>query len=169
MKLTLVFLFMAKAGLQAIHLYQKMTAAVKKYTHRMKGVAAFSDDIRDGLKGSVFDAPDRGFASGKPYMEESVKFGVVAATQHPQINYEKVNYSNEPWAAQPNQAISYLSCHDNHTLWDRLINSQPDANETERIKMAILANTVVLNFPRHSFFTCRRRNAANKRWRREFL
>ncbi len=118
--------------------------ALKKYTHRMKGVAAFSDDIRDGLKGSVFDAPDRGFASGKPYMEESVKFGVVAATQHPQINYEKVNYSNEPWAAQPSQAISYVSCHDNHTLWDRLINSQPEASESERIKMAILANTVVL-------------------------
>lgn len=118
--------------------------ALKKYTHRIKGVAAFSDDIRDGLKGSVFDAPDRGFASGKPNMEESVKFGIVAATQHPQINYEKVNYSNEPWAAQPSQAISYVSCHDNHTLWDRLLNSQADASEAERIKMAILANTVVL-------------------------
>ena len=118
--------------------------ALKKYTHRMKGVAAFSDDIRDGLKGSVFDAPDRGFASGKPFMEESIKFGVVASTKHPQINYEKVNYSNEPWAAEPSQAISYVSCHDNHTLWDRLINSQPAASEAERIKMAILANTVVL-------------------------
>jgi len=118
--------------------------ALKKYTHRIKHVAAFSDDIRDGLKGSVFDAPDRGFVSGKPNMEESVKFGVVAATQHPQINYEKVNYSNEPWAAQPSQAIAYVSCHDNHTLWDRLINSQPDASESDRIKMNILANTVVL-------------------------
>lgn len=118
--------------------------ALKKYTHRIKGVAAFSDDIRDGLKGSVFDHPDRGFASGKPYMEESVKFGVVASTQHPQLNYKKVNYSNEPWAAQPHQAIAYVSCHDNHTLWDRLINSQPDASEGERIKMDILANTVVL-------------------------
>ena len=118
--------------------------ALKKYTHLMKGVAAFSDDIRDGLKGSVFDAPDTGFASGKPYMEESVKFGVVASTQHPQLNYEKVNYSNEPWAGQPSQAISYVSCHDNHTLWDRLINSQPDASEAERIRMDILANTVVL-------------------------
>ena len=118
--------------------------ALKKYTHRIKGVAAFSDDVRDGLKGSVFDAPDKGFASGKPYMEESVKFGIVAATQHPEINYEKVNYSNEPWAIEPNQAISYVSCHDNHTLWDRLINSQPDASEAERIKMHILANTVVL-------------------------
>ena len=122
----------------------ELERALKKHTHRMKGVAAFSDDIRDGLKGSVFDAPDRGFASGKRYMEESVKFGVVASTQHPQINYEKVNYSNEPWAAEPSQAISYVSCHDNHTLWDRLINSQPAASEAERIQMAILANTVVL-------------------------
>ncbi|MEM6321922.1 MAG: type I pullulanase [Bacteroidota bacterium] len=118
--------------------------ALKKYTYRMPGIAAFSDDIRDGLKGSVFEHEDRGFASAKPYMEESVKFGIVASTQHPQIDYQKVNYSNEPWAAQPNQAISYVSCHDNHTLWDRLLNSQPEANEADRIKMDILANTVVL-------------------------
>lgn len=118
--------------------------ALKKYTHRIKGVAAFSDDMRDGLKGSVFDAPDRGFASGKPNMEESVKFGIIAATQHPQLNYEKVNYSNEPWAAEPTQSINYVSCHDNHTLWDRLLNSQPGISEKERIKMHKLANTVVL-------------------------
>ncbi len=118
--------------------------ALKKYTHRLNGVAAFSDDIRDGLKGSVFEAPDRGFASGKPNMEESVKFGIVAATRHPQINYQKVNYSNEPWAAQPGQAINYVSCHDNHTLWDRLVNSQPNVSDGERIKMHKLANAVVL-------------------------
>ena len=118
--------------------------ALKKYTHRINGVAAFSDDIRDGLKGSVFDAPDRGFASGKPNMEESVKFGIVASTQHPQINYQKVNYSDAPWAAQPSQTINYVSCHDNHTLWDRLINSQPDISDGERLKMHKLANAVVL-------------------------
>lgn len=118
--------------------------ALKKHVHRMGGIAAFSDDIRDGLKGSVFDAPDRGFVSGKPFMEESVKFGVVAATEHPQLNYAKVNYSDAPWASQPRQAINYVSCHDNHTLWDRLINSQPAASEVERIEMDILANTVVL-------------------------
>ena len=51
---------------------------------------------------------------------------------------------DRPWAAQPSQAISYVSCHDNHTLWDRLLNSQLKASEAARIKMDILANTVVL-------------------------
>jgi pullulanase len=118
--------------------------ALKRHIYQMEGVAAFSDDIRDGIKGSVFDAPDSGFASGKPYMEESIKFGIVAATKHPQINYEKVNYSNEAWAAQPNQTIAYAACHDNHTLWDRLINSNGANMEEERIKMHQLANTIVL-------------------------
>jgi len=118
--------------------------AIKKHTHRISGVAAFSDDMRDGVKGHVFTPTDRGFASGKPAMEESIKFGIVASTQHPQIDYSKVNYSNAPWAAQPIQTINYVSCHDNHTLWDRLVNSQPDITEEERIRMHLLANTIVL-------------------------
>jgi len=118
--------------------------AIKKHTHRISGVAAFSDDIRDAVKGHVFTPTDRGFASGKLGMEESVKFGIVASTQHPQVNYSQVNYSDAPWAAQPRQTINYVSCHDNHTLWDRLINSQPDISEEERINMHLLANTIVL-------------------------
>jgi len=118
--------------------------SLKKYTHRITGVAAFSDDMRDAVKGHVFTATERGFASGKPDMEESVKFGIVASTQHPQVNYQKVNYSDAPWAAAPTQTINYVSCHDNHTLWDRLINSQPGISEEERIKMHLLANTIVL-------------------------
>ena len=118
--------------------------ALKKHTLRIPGVAAFSDDMRDAVKGHVFTPTDKGFASGKLGMEESVKFGIVASTQHPQVDYDKVNYSNAPWAAQPTQTINYVSCHDNHTLWDRLLNSQPDISEEERIKMHLLANTIVL-------------------------
>ncbi len=118
--------------------------ALKKHTFQMPHVAAFSDDIRDGLKGSVFEHEDTGFASGKPGMKESVKFGVVASTEHPQVNYEEVNYSDAPWAAQPSQSINYVSCHDNHTLFDRLTNSRPDATPAEIKQMHKLANTVVL-------------------------
>ncbi|MCA6078846.1 type I pullulanase [Fulvivirga sedimenti] len=118
--------------------------ALKKHTYQMPHVAAFSDDIRDGLKGSVFEHEDTGFASGKPGMKESVKFGIVASTQHPQVDYEQVNYSDEPWAAQPSQTINYVSCHDNHTLFDRLTISRPDASPDEIAQMHKLANTVVL-------------------------
>jgi pullulanase len=118
--------------------------ALKANTWKLDKIAAFGDDFRDGLKGSVFDHHDRGFVSGKSGTEESVKFGIVGATQHPQINYSKVNYSKAPWAGEPSQAITYVDCHDNHTLWDRLSISCPDASEKDRIRMHKLAVALVL-------------------------
>ncbi len=118
--------------------------SLKKYTYRLDKIAAFSDDMRDGLKGSVFAAEDRGFVSGKKGMEESVKFGIIASTKHPQIDYSKVNYSKEPWAAEPYQCINYAECHDNHTLWDRFLNSNPKDTEGDRIKMHKLTQAIVL-------------------------
>jgi pullulanase len=77
-------------------------------------------------------------------MEESVKFGVIAATKNPQINYEKVNYSKAPWTNSPSQCINYSSCHDNHTLWDRLLNSNANDDEATRLRMYRLAESIVL-------------------------
>lgn len=118
--------------------------SLKKYAYRLDDIAVFSDDIRDGLKGSVFEHKDKGFVSGKPEMEESVKFGIVGAVRHSQVNYEKVNYSKEPYCKKPSQMISYAECHDNHTLWDRLLNSNPEASDEERVKMFLLAETIVM-------------------------
>ena len=118
--------------------------AVKKNTFKLKEIAAFSDDIRDGLKGGFSDVKAKGFVSGAPGLAESVKFGIAASTQHPQINYKAVNYSKVPWANQPDQAINYVSCHDDNTLFDRLKISNPDASEQDLIKMDKLSNAVVL-------------------------
>ncbi|WP_252936074.1 type I pullulanase [Roseivirga pacifica] len=118
--------------------------ALKANTYKLEQVAAFSDDLRDGLKGSVFEETEGGFVSQTTGLKESIKFGIVASTQHPQVNYDSVNYSNAPWAAEPYQTISYVSCHDNNTLWDKLLLSRPDASEAERIKMHKLAETIVL-------------------------
>ncbi len=114
-------------------------------------VTAFSDDIRDGLKGSVFEEMDTGFISGKPGMEESIKFGVVGCIQHPQIAYENVNYSKAPWTLEPWQSIAYVSCHDNHTLYDKLEISRPDATPEERIAMNQLAMGIVMTSQGISF------------------
>lgn len=118
--------------------------ALKKHTHQMPKIAAFSDDIRDGIKGSVFDDLSKGFVSGAENQEESIKFGVVGSIKHPQIDYKAVNYSDEPWANQPWQAINYVSCHDNHTLYDKLDVSKPKASENEIKQMHKLANAIVL-------------------------
>lgn len=118
--------------------------ALKRNTRHLQSVAAFSDDLRDGLKGSVFEHRERGFVSGQEGRDESIKFGIVAATEHPQIDYPAVNYSDAYWAPQPSQCINYVSCHDNHTLLDRLMISNPEADEAELIRMHTLAQTIVL-------------------------
>lgn len=125
--------------------------ALKKYASQLNNIAVFSDDIRDGIKGSVFEASERGFATGDISKAESIKFGVVASTQHPQIDYTKVNYSKAPYAASPANVISYAECHDNNTLWDKIAISTPGASTTERINMHKLALSIVLTSQGISF------------------
>lgn len=118
--------------------------AVKKNTLKLTKIAAFSDDIRDGLRGDFSDVKAKGFVSGAPGLAESVKFGIAASTLHPQINYQAVNHSKAPWANEPYQTINYASCHDDNTLFDRLKISNPNASEDDLIKMDKLSNAIVL-------------------------
>lgn len=123
---------------------QKTERALKKHIHQMPKIGAFCDDLRDGIKGSVFKNKSRGFVNGANNTEESIKFGIVGAIQHHQINYGKVNYSNKFWAKQPWQSINYVSCHDNHTLFDKLKVSQPNATSSEIKAMHKLAIAIIL-------------------------
>lgn len=117
---------------------------LKKNISQVKGVAVFSDDIRDGIKGGVFEDKSTGFASGAKDMTEIVKFGIVGAGEHPQVDYSQVKYSKEPYAKNPDEVINYVSCHDNHTLYDKLKISRPDATEEDLVKMDKLAITIVM-------------------------
>ncbi|GAB2773627.1 type I pullulanase [Hymenobacter latericoloratus] len=117
--------------------------ALKANIGKLDRVAAFSDELRDGVKGHFARRTEPGFASGQPGLEESVKFGIVAATQHPQLDYSKVNYSKGPWAASPQQTINYVACHDDQVLWDKLAASNPAASEADRMRMDLLSNTIV--------------------------
>ena len=125
--------------------------ALKKNAAQLNGIAVFSDDMRDGIKGSVFNINDRGFATGNTGNSESVKFGIVAAGNHPQINYNKVNYSKGPYTAGPAGLINYADCHDNNILWDKIELSFKDASEKDRTKMHELAYAIVLTAQGASF------------------
>ena len=125
--------------------------ALKKNAAQLNGIAVFSDDMRDGIKGSVFNIDDRGFATGNTSNSESVKFGIVAAGKHPQINYSKVNYSKEPYTAGPAGLINYADCHDNNILWDKIDLSFKSASAAERTKMHELAYAIVLTAQGASF------------------
>ena len=117
--------------------------ALKENVAKMDGIAVFSDDIRDAVKGHYSDASDRGFATGKPGLEETVKIGIVAATAHPQVDYSKGNNSKFAYASAPTQIVNYVSCHDDLMLTDKLRKSLPDASEVDRQRAARLAQTIV--------------------------
>ena len=110
----------------------------------MPGIAAFSDELRDALRGPFSDDTKRAFLAGKPGEEESIKFGIAGAIEHPQVDMSKVNYSTEAWASQPTQMISYVSCHDDMCLTDRLRASIPGITTDELIRLDMLAQTAVL-------------------------
>lgn len=118
--------------------------AVKANVLQLDGIAAFSDEVRDGIKGHVFTPTAKGFINGEMKQTESVKFGIVGGVSHPQVNLSQVNYTQKAWAKTPQQCIVYASCHDNHSLWDRLTLSCPKATETEKLNMDKLAQTIVL-------------------------
>ena len=117
--------------------------AMKANIYRMPGIAAFSDEIRDGLRGPFSDNKQGAFLAGLPDNEESIKFGLVGGIQHPQVDNEGVNYSKAPWAAQPTQLISYISCHDDMCMVDRLNTSIPGISPIEVAKLDKLAQTAV--------------------------
>lgn len=117
--------------------------AMKANIYKMPRIAAFSDEMRDGLRGGWDDDRKGAFLIGQLGHEMSIKFGLVGAVKHPQVINDSVNYSKEPWALQPTQMISYVSCHDDMCLADRLKATMPDATDEERASLHKLAETFV--------------------------
>ena len=110
---------------------------------QMPTIAAFSDEIRDALRGPFSDDTQPAFLAGLAGHKESIKFGIAGAIDHPQVDMTKVNYSQAPWAIEPTQMISYVSCHDDMCLVDRLKSSIPGITNNELIRLDLLAQTAV--------------------------
>ncbi len=118
--------------------------AMKANINKMPGIAAFSDEIRDALRGPWDSNSKAAFLGGVKGNEESLKFGIVGAIQHPDVDYNKVNYSQAPYAIEPTQMIAYVSCHDDMCLVDRLRASVKGITMDELIRLDLLAQTVVM-------------------------
>ena len=123
--------------------YPTEKLGLKANIQQMPGIGAFSDEIRDALRGPFNDDHKAAFLACKPDNEESIKFGIAGAIEHPQLDYSKVNYSTKPWATEPTQMISYVSCHDDMCLVDRLKSSIPGISMDELIRLNQLAQTAV--------------------------
>ncbi|MDR0555202.1 MAG: type I pullulanase [Treponema sp.] len=124
-------------------------------------IACFSDDMRDGVKGSVFYASQGGFINSGAAessheragdRDEDVKFGIAAAVEHPGVDVQKVRYSASFWAKEPSQAVNYVSAHDNLTLWDKLTAVSPGADEETLLRQNKLAAAIVLTSQGIPFF-----------------
>lgn len=124
--------------------YPQEKLAMKANTKQLNGIGAFCDDMRDALRGPFSDDHKGGFLIGEPDEEESIKFGIVGAIAHPQIDMTKVNYSREAWTNEPSQMVAYVSCHDDMCLTDRLRATVPYITDDELIRLDLLAQTAVL-------------------------
>ncbi|ANE46642.1 pullulanase [Paenibacillus swuensis] len=103
---------------------------------RMPRIAQFNDSFRDTLKGSVFHGPDPGFASGKPHAEHDLKRGIVGGVAH--------WAGLHSFAHEPNQSVSYAECHDNLTLWDKLLQAMPGELEETLRRSHRLVSSILL-------------------------
>ena len=118
--------------------------ALKGNAYKMPGIAVFSDEMRDGIRGPWNNDSEGAFLTGNAGYEMSVMYGLVGCIEHPQINYEMVNYCKKAWAKQPTQMISYVSCHDDMCLVDRIKATLPiEKTIEERIALHKLAETFV--------------------------
>lgn len=88
---------------------------------RLKGIAMFSDDFRDAVKGNVFEHTAGGFVNGRPEKGRELR----------------------PWIQNPTDVVNYLSCHDNLTLWDKLKMTLPGKSTEERIAVNCLAAAIL--------------------------
>ncbi|KMN44333.1 type I pullulanase [Bacillus paramycoides] len=109
--------------------------ANQKNAEKMKGIAHFNDNIRDGLKGSVFEDKDNGFVNGKQNMEDRIKKGITAG-----IDYD----TNSSTYQDPEQVLTYVEAHDNHTLWDKLELTNSGDSEEVRKQMHKLSSSILL-------------------------
>ena len=117
--------------------------AMKANTRQLDRIGAFCDDMRDAIRGPFNDDHKAAFLGAVPGNEESIRFGIAGCIDHPQIDMSKVNYSKAPWANSPAQMISYISCHDDMCVVDRLKASIPGITTDELIRLDLLGQTMV--------------------------
>lgn len=96
------------------------------------GIGMFSDDIRDGIKGSVFEFKNAGFANGKSGLEKQLLEGASS------------------FGMDASRIVSYVSCHDNQTLFDKL--SETTSDLELRLKQYKLAAAIYMFLPGKVFF-----------------
>lgn len=95
----------------------------------LNNFAMFSDDIRDIIKGSVFEEEEQGFISGNTKRTEELKQSILGMPK---------------WSDSPKKVVNYTSCHDNYTLFDKIHLCNPKIKMEDAIKQNLLAISIVM-------------------------
>ena len=114
--------------------YPAEEIALKANTYMLDRIGAFSDNIRDAVRGPL-GCENAGSMDGVAGNKENIEFGIAGGVEHPQVTVER-------WTNSTLQHVSYVSCHDDHCLRDRL-EEATKATEQERLRMVKLAQTAV--------------------------
>jgi len=105
------------------------TMTTQPNSTQVPGFAFFSDTIRDALRGPVSNNRENAFLAGKGGYTSTIRDAFMGKAT---------------WCKSPTQTVNYASCHDNMTLYDRLVTSCPDSTEEELIRMNNLAAAVYM-------------------------
>ena len=112
-------------------------AATQENIQKVPGVGAFNDQIRDGIKGSVFNLTETGFVSGSFGRASDVQSGIIGQTA-----YDNTLTNN--WTTlSPGQSINYVESHDNQTIFDKLGSSVFKTPAPTLVKMDQMAAAIV--------------------------
>ncbi|CAG7839099.1 Pullulanase [Clostridium haemolyticum] len=104
--------------------------------HQTPNIGFFNDTIRDCIKGSTFSNNEKGFIGGKSNLENLLKFCIMGSSLD--------IYNHKAIYLSPCQSINYVSCHDNHTLWDKLQISNGNNSIDDKKNMLKLACGIIL-------------------------
>lgn len=103
--------------------------ATQKNVDKLNNFAMFSDNIRDAIKGSVFEKDEKGFISGDTQGYDELKKSILGLPD---------------WSSTPNEVINYTSCHDNYTLFDKIHLCNERISFEQAVKQNLLAISIVM-------------------------
>ena len=127
--------------------------AGKNNLYLLDGIGAFNDDLRDGVKGSVFAREEGGFIQGtfSDKLIARTKYGIVGGIDYEGINSALLSAA-KVWHTSPLKTINYVTAHDNNTLHDKLYQTLEVTDRLDIIpELMKQANAIVLTSQGISF------------------
>ncbi|OIK08991.1 type I pullulanase [Bacillus sp. MUM 116] len=110
--------------------------AIIQNQSKLSQIGQFNDKFRDTIKGSTFNLFDKGYAFGNEHYVEAAAELMAGSVG---IVKKENRMFNEP-----SQSVNYVECHDNHTMWDKLMACHRTEDESTRMKYHLLATSIVI-------------------------